>query len=155
MGRVLSRLRREEMIERFCVGEVRRRRLVTFDVKGRPATFATAHEAAWKEAVRAEISSTGVQPPAGEPRLSVRMEFRAATPDNPNERWDIDNLVKPTLDAMEGVLGARAWRGIPQPADDRIDHLEASKRTVRPNELPGAVIEVWVLGGPDERRAST
>lgn len=56
------------------------------------------------------------------------MEFRTATPGNVNERWDIDNLVKPTLDAMGGVLGARAWRGVAQPADDRVDHLEAWKR---------------------------
>ncbi len=65
------------------------------------------------------------------------MEFRTATARNVNERWDIDNLVKPTLDAMEGVLGARAWRGVPQPADDRVDHLEAWKRTVGPGEAAG------------------
>lgn len=72
------------------------------------------------------------------------MEFRTARPRNASERWDIDNLVKPTLDSMEGVLGARAWRGLPQPADDRVDHLEAGKRTVRPKEVAGARIEVWI-----------
>ena len=115
------------------------------EVVGRPATFATAHEAAWKRAVRASVLATGVCPPEDEPRFSVRMEFRTATPRNVNERWDIDNLVKPTLDAMEGVLGARAWRGVAQPADDRVDHLEAWKRTVVPGEAAGARVEVWLL----------
>jgi hypothetical protein len=26
-----------------------------------------------------------------------------------NEVWDLDNLIKPTLDAMEGVFGLRPW----------------------------------------------
>jgi Holliday junction resolvase RusA-like endonuclease len=117
--------------------------LVTLEVTGRPATFATAHEAAWKEAVRAEINRQGVAVPA-EGRFSVRIEFRTAQPQNPNERWDIDNLVKPTLDAMEGVFGLREWRGAPQAADDRVDHLVARKRSVRPGEEPGARIEVWL-----------
>lgn len=121
------------------------RQFVKFDVEGRPATFATAHERAWKEAVRAAVVATGVRPPAGEPRFAVRMEFRTITPGNTNERWDIDNLVKPTLDAMEGVVGARAWRGLPQPADDRVDRLEATKRTVGPDEFPGVTVEVWLL----------
>lgn len=73
------------------------------------------------------------------------MEFRTTAPRNVNERWDIDNLVKPTLDSMEGVLGARAWRGVPQPADDRVDHLEAWKRKVGADESAGARVEVWLL----------
>ena len=119
-------------------------RLVGFDVIGRPATFATAAEAEWKELVRSSVRAAGVGPP-GDRRFYVRMEFRTGAPRNPNERWDIDNLVKPTLDAMEGVLGAREWRGLPQPADDRVDRLEASKRQVRDGEAPGASIEVWLL----------
>jgi hypothetical protein len=27
----------------------------------------------------------------------------------PGEVWDLDNIVKLTLEAMEGVFGARAW----------------------------------------------
>jgi len=65
---------------------------------------------------------------------------------NANEVWDIDNLVKPTLDAMEGVLGARLWHRPRQAADDRVDYLEASKRTVRDGESPGAHIELYDLG---------
>jgi hypothetical protein len=67
-------------------------------------------------------------------RFSVRIEFRTVAPRNANERWDIDNLVKPTLDAMEGVFGARDWSGVPQPADDRVDHLEAWKRQIQSGE---------------------
>lgn len=70
------------------------------------------------EARRPSLGAFGVFPPEDEPRFSVRMEFRTATPRNVNDRWDIDNLVKPMLDAMEGVLGARACRGVAQPADD-------------------------------------
>lgn len=121
-----------------------RRHLVTIKVVGRPATFATAHEAPWKIAVRDAVTLSGVH--AGDNnRYSVRMEFRTATPKNTNEVWDIDNLVKPTLDAMEGVFGKRTWRGLEQAADDRVDHIEALKRRVLQNEEPGATIDVWIL----------
>lgn len=123
---------------------MKRRHLITFDVVGRPAPFATAHEAPWKAAVRAAVSQAGVSPPR-KARFSVRLEFRTAAPKNPNERWDIDNLVKPTLDAMEGVFGLRQWGGAPQAADDRVDHLEALKRQAEEHEQPGARVEVWVL----------
>ena len=117
---------------------------MTLEVEGRPATFATAHEASWKEAVRSAVGVSGVEPPV-DGRFLVRIEFRTTQPKNPNERWDIDNLVKPTLDAMEGIFGARDWRGAPQPQDDRVDHLEAAKRYVQQDERPGATIEVWLL----------
>lgn len=117
--------------------------LVVFEVEARPATFATAHEVPWKAAVRAAVAASGVHPQLA--RFAVRIDFRTPAPANVNEAWDLDNLVKPTLDAMEGVFGARAWRGVPQPADDRVDELEATKRTVAPGELPGARVEVWTL----------
>lgn len=122
------------------------RHLVTIEVAGRPATYATAHERPWKEAVRAAIAATRVRPQNA--RFAVRIDFRLATARNANEVWDLDNLIKPTLDAMEGVFGARAFRGIPQPADDRVDRLEASKRTPGLGEAPGATIDVWVIDSP-------
>jgi hypothetical protein len=70
------------------------------------------------------------------------IEFRMPQALNANEVWDLDNLIKPTLDAMEGVFGLRAWKGPAQAADDRVDHLEASKRTVSAGDLPGARIEI-------------
>jgi Holliday junction resolvase RusA-like endonuclease len=75
----------------------------------------------------------------------VRIVFRTPVPRTVNDRWDLDNLVKPTLDAMEGIFGLRAWKGHPQPNDDRVTHLEASKRTVIDREREGARIEVWLV----------
>lgn len=121
-----------------------RQHLVSFDVVARPSTFATAHEHPWKEAVREAVAATGVEAPL-DGRFAVRIEFRTVAPTTRNEQWDIDNLVKPTLDAMEGVFGLRNWRGVPQPADDRVDHLEARKRAVANDEEPGAFVEVWLL----------
>lgn len=119
------------------------RHLVRIEVAGRPATFATAHEHPWKEAVRTAVAATGVRPQNA--RFAVRIDFRLAPARTANEVWDLDNLIKPTLDAMEGVFGKRSWRGIPQPADDRVDRLEASKRAPRPAESPGATIDVWII----------
>lgn len=83
--------------------------LVAFTVHARPATFATAHEAAWKAAVRAAVQASGVQP--AEARFAVSID-RTPVPRRSSEVWDLD-LVKPTLDAMEGVFGARPWRSGP------------------------------------------
>jgi Holliday junction resolvase RusA-like endonuclease len=125
-----------------------RRHLATFEVRGRPATFATAHEAPWKAAVRDAVSRTDITPPT-DARFSVRIEFRTPAPETANEAWDIDNLVKPTLDAMEGVFGLRPWKGSAQAADDRVDHIEAFKRGAEGSEVPGARIDVWILAQAD------
>jgi Holliday junction resolvase RusA-like endonuclease len=119
------------------------RHIVTIQVSGRPATFATAHEKPWKDAVRSAIAASGVQPQ--DARFAVRLEFRLAAARNANEVWDLDNLIKPTLDAMEGVFGSRPWRGTPQPADDRVDRIEAAKRLPSAGEVVGATIDVWVI----------
>ncbi|MGJ6969981.1 hypothetical protein ACSDR0_49790 [Streptosporangium sp. G11] len=79
------------------------RHVVTIQVTGRPATFATAHEKPCKDAVRSAIATSGVQPQ--EARFAVRLEFRLSMARNANEVWDLDNLIKPTLDAMGGVFG--------------------------------------------------
>jgi Holliday junction resolvase RusA-like endonuclease len=120
--------------EAFCI----------LQVKARPATFATAHEVAWKEAVRAAVADAGVAP-RPDACFRVRVEFRTPVPRTANDRWDLDNLVKPTLDALEGVFGLREWRGAPQPNDGKVTHLEASKRTVARDEQEGATIEVWLV----------
>lgn len=117
--------------------------LVCVDVRGRPATFATASEAAWKEAVRAAVAVSGVQP--RDARFAVRIAFRTAPPRTAGEVWDLDNLIKPTLDAMEDVFGLREWHGRPQPADDRVDRLEATKRPAGSAEEAGAEITVWTI----------
>lgn len=90
--------------------------VATIQVTGRPATFATAHEKPWKDAVRLAVVESGVEPQVA--RFAVGLEFRLATARNANEVWDLDNLIKPTLDAVERIFGTRAWRGAPQPADE-------------------------------------
>lgn len=125
-----------------AVASARARLLVRFQVEGRPAAFATRAEAPWKALVREAVERTGGGPWPTE-RFSVRIEFRTPEPANATEVWDLDNLIKPTLDAMEGVFGRREWRGVPQPADDRVDHIDARKSTVRAGEAMGATIEVW------------
>ncbi|HEX5878501.1 MAG TPA: hypothetical protein VF468_09295 [Actinomycetota bacterium] len=72
----------------------------------------------------------------------MNLEFRLGEARNANEVWDLDNLIKPTLDAMEGVFGLRPWAGTPQPADDRVDELTAVKRQPCQGEVPGARITV-------------
>jgi hypothetical protein len=43
--------------------------------------------------------------------LSVRIDFGIRTQLNANERRDIDRLINPTLDPLEGILGLREWCG--------------------------------------------
>jgi len=121
--------------------------LLTFDVAGRPASYSSAHEAAWKLAVDRAIEEAqwdhAIDPT--ETRFAVRVDFRTPMARNANEFWDLDNLIKPTLDAMERVFGRRDWQGRRQPADDRVDRIEASKRTVAEDEGPGARITVWAI----------
>lgn len=83
--------------------------LLVVDVLGRPTTYATKSEADWKDAVRAVFTATGLGPWTA--RFSVRMEFRLPESRTANKVWDLDNLIKPTLDAMEGVFGLCRWQG--------------------------------------------
>jgi Holliday junction resolvase RusA-like endonuclease len=116
------------------------------NVLGRPASFATAHESAWRDAVSTacEAKARSSYDPTVS-RFAVSIDFRTGTPKSANEWWDLDNLIKPTLDAMAIVFGAREWRGVPQAADDRVDHITASKRAIRSGEEPGAHIRVWTV----------
>ncbi|NYJ03882.1 hypothetical protein [Petropleomorpha daqingensis] len=122
------------------------RHLVTLEVQGRPASYSSAAETPWKEAVRFAVAASGVLVVPRSPRFAVGIDFRTPAARNANEIWDLDNLVKPTLDALEGVFGFRQWKGSAQAADDRVDHLSASKRTVADGEPPGAIITIHVLG---------
>ncbi len=87
---------------RCDTGSVARRHLVTLDVEGRPATFATAGEKPWKEAVRRAVTESGCVAVSG--RFAVELEFRLGEARRVSEVWDLDNLIKPTLDAMEACL---------------------------------------------------
>lgn len=117
----------------------------TFEVVARPATYSTAGELDWKAAVQSALADQGAQQVPTGLRLHVTIEFRLRAPSHAGEFWDIDNLVKPTMDAMGAVLGYRDWRGRSQAQDDRVDSLLATKRTIREGETEGAGIEVrWL-----------
>jgi hypothetical protein len=73
------------------------------------------------------------------------MHFRVAAPRNANEVQDLGNLIKLTLDAMEGIFGLQTWKGPVQAADDRVDRLEAVKRLPHQGEPTGATIDVRVI----------
>lgn len=134
-------------------GEIHSSEALVLDVNvfGRPASFATSHESAWRAAVSTacEANARRDYDPAVS-RFAVSIGFRTGTPKTASEWWDLDNLIKPTLDAMAIVFGAREWRGGPQAADDRVDHITASKRAVRPGEEPGADIRVWTIADPED-----
>lgn len=119
--------------------------LVTVEVAGRPASYSTASTAPWKQAVRLAVTASGVVAAQTPARFAVGIDFRTPAARNANEVWDLDNLIKPTLDALEGVLGTRPWKGPAQAADDRVDHLVASKRTAEAGEPSGATITIHVL----------
>ncbi|WP_181778843.1 uracil-DNA glycosylase family protein [Pseudonocardia pini] len=121
--------------------------VLVVDVAARPATFATAGERPWRAAVAAAVGSRDV--PAGS-RFAVELEFRLPAPATRNDGWDLDNLIKPTLDALGGVLGWRRWQGMPQADDECVDRIVASKRTAGAGEIPGARIRIVPLSGPNE-----
>ena len=119
------------------------RHIATIRVTGRPATFATAGEAPWKEAVRQGVAEAGCQPLNA--RFAVRIEFRLGPSRTAGEVWDLDNLIKPTLDAMEGVFGLRPWRGTPQPADDRVDRLHAIRACYERRLSQWSMLAMWTV----------
>jgi Holliday junction resolvase RusA-like endonuclease len=132
----------EALTARATLDRVMERHVVTIEVAGRPSGYSSAYEKPWKDAVRAAVAATGTRPQ--DARFAVCLEFRIAVVRNSNEALDLDNLIKPTLDAMEGVFGLRAWNGAPQAADDKVDRIEALKRLPREGEVVGATITVWV-----------
>ena len=73
------------------------------------------------------------------------LEFRLGEARRASEVWDLDNLIKPTLDAMEGIFGLRPWRGTSQPADDQVDEIRTVTRQPTSGEKPGVRIDVWLI----------
>lgn len=77
--------------------------------------------------------------------FSVRMELRLfALRDH---HADLDNYVKPILDSManRGVFGPTLHHGSSMTGDERVDHLELTRRRVEAQEDAGVLIEVWSL----------
>lgn len=116
---------------------------VTFTVLAKPATFATAGEFAWRAAVTAGAAAAmdGTEPTDG--RFAVELDFVLPAPTLKGQGWDLDNLIKPTIDALGPVIGTRPgnWK-FEQADDERIDRIVAGKRTARPGEESGVTITV-------------
>ena len=119
---------------------------VAFTVFALPATFATGGEKPW----RAAVEGAAVEALAGrsslDGRVGVEVEFALPQRMRRHPGWDLDNLIKPTIDALGSVIGPRAgqWRTT-QADDERVDEIRARKREVRESELPHATIRVWTL----------
>ena len=121
-------------------------REVAFTVLALPATFATAGEQPWRTAVEAAAGEAVAEQPPFEGRVGVEVEFVLPHRENRHPGWDLDNLIKPTIDALHAVIGSRAGRWhVPQADDERVDEIRATKREVRDSELPHATIRVWTL----------
>ncbi|MEJ5866475.1 DUF429 domain-containing protein [Pseudokineococcus sp. 5B2Z-1] len=96
-------------------------------VEGRPTGYGgSANERAWKAAVREAF--VGVVMPEGS-RVAVTIDVRLQDDQVGRLEPDLDNLVKTTIDALDGVLGARTGTaGQRLEADDvRVARLGASK----------------------------
>ncbi|WP_199921546.1 DUF429 domain-containing protein [Intrasporangium calvum] len=120
---------------------------VTLTVEAAPATFATAGELPWRAAVTeaAARAMVGAPPLAG--RLSVELGFVLPEPVVKGQGWDLDNLIKPAIDALGPVIGMRPgnWKW-EQVDDERVDRIVATKRTARSGEAIGVTITVVVIG---------
>jgi len=78
-------------------------------VHGRPAPFATSGELGWKEAVAKQIAASWGTRPHIEFPCEVKLRFRL--PRVKAEATDLDNLLKPTIDAIGSVLFKPARAG--------------------------------------------
>lgn len=113
-------------------------------VAGRPTGYsAGANEQAWKQAIRAMFEGCALSESC---RVRVEIDFLLAPDQVERVEPDLDNLIKSTVDALEGVLGVRPGTGARMEADDvRVDQIVASKRPARTGEHPGARIVVSEL----------
>ena len=112
-------------------------------VRGLPAPFATAREKSWKETVADQKKVAWHGRPYIERACEVNLVFRL--PQDKAEDTDIDNLLKPAIDAIGSVLFKPARRGhrVRWNADDNwIYKLTAEK--VAEVDLEGVGMEVTV-----------
>lgn len=117
---------------------------ITRKVAGRPTGYAGGeNERRWKSAVRGAFSAA-VLP--GTTRIRVDMDFILTADQLGRREPDLDNLIKSTIDALEGVLGRRSGTGARVEADDvRVARILASKRHGLDGEPSGARIVVSQL----------
>jgi len=116
------------------------------DVVGRPTGYAGgAKEQAWKDAVRRSLRGQVAAPLQA--RLRVDVHFRLEPSQAERTAPDLDNLLKSTVDALDGILSPRPIAGRPQADDERIDEIRATKRIAGVSERPGASITILTISG--------
>lgn len=119
---------------------------LTIEVWGvEPGTIATARGDRWKSALLAESAGIATFEPGK--RLELEVDFVVPVAANHNDQWDLDNLLKSTMDALIGPLGARPVVGqMPQADDERIDRIVATKSTLVEGGSVGARMVLRRLG---------
>lgn len=123
---------------------------MTFCVDAVPATFATAGERPWGRAVEEAAAAAMGMSPDFHGHFSIEIDFWLPPPTIKGQGWGLDNLIKPTIDALGRVIGMRPGNWAPKQADDeRVDRIVATKRTAEPHETPGATITVGVMRNAD------
>ena len=100
-------------------------------VAGRPTGYsAGANEQTWKQATRAVFEGCTLSESC---RVRVEIDFLLAPDQVGRVEPDLDNLIKSTVDALEGVLGVRPGTGARMEADD--DHPDEHEQ--RADEIYG------------------
>ena len=112
-------------------------------VRGLPAPFATAREKEWKESVADQIEAVWNRPHIERPcevtLVFALLEQKAAV-------TDLDNLLKPAIDAIGSVLfkPARAGHQVRWNADDHwIYRFIAEKKSESDAAKIGMEVTVW------------
>lgn len=109
-----------------------------------PGTTATIQAPAWRAAIEEACEGVGIYHP-GE-RLELEVHFTLPPRINAHDEWDLDNLLKPTIDGLSSLLGLRQGKRRGLLADDeRIDKIIASKRTASGDEQVGATLTLRPL----------
>lgn len=117
---------------------------ILIDVQGDPGAYATDRGTAWQAAVRSSVQNSDLKPFTAGARLGIELVIRQVVR-RPSDQTDLDNVVKHTIDALEGVLGTRQQGGRPQADDGRIDVIHARREWVSLPEGGGATVRVWRL----------
>ena len=112
-------------------------------LRGVPAPFAAEQrEKDWKNSVRAQVLEAWTRDPIEEP-CQIRLRF--LLPPDKAEHTDLDNLLKPAIDAIGSVLfkPARSGRQVVWNADDHwIYGFVATKEAASSEDACGLTVTV-------------
>lgn len=117
------------------------------DLRGvQPGTSATIRGSVWRAAI--EEACIGAEVYHQGERLELEVQFTVPPRVNANDEWDLDNLLKPTIDGLSSLLGVRYGNHrLSQADDERIDRIVASKRAAAGDEHVGAHLTLRPLNG--------